>query len=145
MKPTQEQILSALNKMIQSKTELKAEKVELGLVDDMSSADNKLAKLWDSSNKNIDLIGDLDDKVGQLQKKAEGMLKELKSDSSKMAKERDNGKKLISNFEKAAKELGIKPNDSSEYKTFSKRVTESELQNDTIKDWIRVATQITKI
>ena len=35
MKPTTEQILSALNEMIQSKTELKAEKVELALIDDI--------------------------------------------------------------------------------------------------------------
>ena len=123
----------------------KGERVDLGLVDDLSSADNKLAKLWDNSNKNIDLISDLDDKVEQLQRKAEGMLKELKSDSSKMAKERDNGKKLISNFEKAAKDLGINPKEVSEYKTLSKRLSESEQQNDTIKDWIRVATQISKI
>ena len=32
MKPTQEQILSALNKLVrENKTELKAEKIELGL------------------------------------------------------------------------------------------------------------------
>jgi hypothetical protein len=123
----------------------KVERVELGLVDDMGSVDKTLAKVWDNSNKNIDLISDLDDKVEQLQRKAEGLLKDLKSDSSKMNKERDNGKKLISNFEKATKELGIKPNDSAEYKRLSKRITEAEQQNDTIKDWIRVATQITKI
>ena len=147
MKPTTEQILSALNEMIKEskKTELKAEKVELGLVDDMSAVDKSLAKVWDNSNKNIDLISDLDDKVEQLQQKAEGLLKDLKSDSSKMNKEKDNGKKLTSQFEKAAKELGIKPNDSAEYKRLSKRIIEAEQQNDTIKDWVRVATQITKI
>ncbi len=142
-KPTDHEILTALNKII--KESQKPKKVELGLVDDMGSVDKTLAKIWDSSNKNIDLISDLDDKVEQLQRKAEGLLKDLKSDSSKMNKERDNGKKLISNFEKATKELGIKPNDSAEYKRLSKRITEGEQQNDTIKDWIRVATQITKI
>jgi len=36
MKPTQEQILSALNKLVrENKTELKAEKVELALIDDI--------------------------------------------------------------------------------------------------------------
>ena len=44
MKPTQEQILSALNKMIQSKTELKTEKVELGLASDFNSAYSKAVK-----------------------------------------------------------------------------------------------------
>ena len=142
-KPSDLEILSALNEIIRESQ--KPKKVELGLVDDMSSVDKSLAKVWDNSNKNIDLISDLDDKVEQLQRKAEGLLKDLKSDSSKMNKERDNGKKLISNFEKATKELGIKPNDNAEYKRLSKRITEAEQQNDTIKDWIRVATQITKI
>ena len=36
MKPTQEQILRALNKLVrENKTELKAEKIELGLIDDI--------------------------------------------------------------------------------------------------------------
>ena len=35
MKPTQEQILSALNKLVrENKTELKAEKIELGIAED---------------------------------------------------------------------------------------------------------------
>jgi hypothetical protein len=39
MKPTQEQILSALNKLIrENKTELKTEKVELSLINDFDSA-----------------------------------------------------------------------------------------------------------
>ena len=43
MKPTQEQILSALNKLIrENKTELKTEKVELGLIDDLEKKYNKL-------------------------------------------------------------------------------------------------------
>jgi uncharacterized protein YpmS len=38
MKPTQEQILSALNKLVrENKTELKAEKVELAMMDDIAS------------------------------------------------------------------------------------------------------------
>ena len=39
MKPTQEQILSALNKLVrENKTELKAEKIELNLVNDFDTA-----------------------------------------------------------------------------------------------------------
>jgi uncharacterized protein YpmS len=38
MKPTQEQILSALNKLVrENKTKLKAEKIELGMMDDIAS------------------------------------------------------------------------------------------------------------
>ena len=45
MKPTTEQILSALNEMIQSKTELKSEKVELGIIDEVK-------KLYDKGQNN---------------------------------------------------------------------------------------------
>ena len=39
MKPTQEQILRALNKLVrENKTELKAEKIELGAIDDFTKA-----------------------------------------------------------------------------------------------------------
>lgn len=140
-----EDILQALSELIKEKTELKAEKVELGLVDDIENSDKKLAKLWDNSNKNIDSISDLDDKVEQLQKKAESLLKNLKSDSSKMSKERENATKLIKNFTKAAKELGVNINEVPAITRLNKRLDESYQHNETIKDWIRVATQITKI
>ena len=140
-----EDILQALSELIKEKTELKAEKVELGLVDDIENADKKLAKLWDNSNKNIDSISDLDDKVEQLQRKAESLLKNLKSDSSKMSKERENATKLIKNFTKAAKELGVNINEVPAITRLNKRLDESYQHNETIKDWIRVATQITKI
>ena len=42
MKPTQEQILKALNKLVrENKTELKAEKIELGLVQDLKKGITK--------------------------------------------------------------------------------------------------------
>ncbi len=42
MKTKQEQILSALNKLIrENKTELKTEKVELGLIDDIKKIQQK--------------------------------------------------------------------------------------------------------
>ena len=51
MKPTQEQILRALNKLVRkNKTELKAEKVELGMVDDIE----KLFKQTQKEFKQID-------------------------------------------------------------------------------------------
>ena len=52
MKPTTEQILSALNEMLQSKTELKAEKVELGLLDDAKKLTQTSKKLVDSIKVN---------------------------------------------------------------------------------------------
>ena len=51
MKPTQEQILSALNKLVrENKTELKTEKVELGLVDDIE----KQIKVYEKDKVKLD-------------------------------------------------------------------------------------------
>ena len=50
MKPTQEQILSALNKLIkENKTELKAEKVELGYLQDVAKTAAAAVKKYDKS------------------------------------------------------------------------------------------------
>ena len=90
MKPTQEQILSALNKMIkESKTELKAEKVELGIADDVKkiekevySVDEKLilknilAPLRKGMSE-ISKIVKLENKLETSLKKAKSQLKEL--------------------------------------------------------------------
>ncbi len=55
MKPTQEQILSALNKLIrENKTELKSEKIELGAVDDL----NKFGRQFNSALNEIREAGD---------------------------------------------------------------------------------------
>ena len=52
MKPTQEQILKALNKLIkENKTELKAEKIELGLVDDIQAMDKEITREYNSFDK----------------------------------------------------------------------------------------------
>ena len=61
MKPTPEQILSALNKLIrESKTELKTEKVELALVDDIEKiygeVINNASKADKSKNNAIESI-----------------------------------------------------------------------------------------
>tara|TARA_R110001599_G_scaffold346998_1_gene572837 strand:- start:43 stop:435 length:393 start_codon:yes stop_codon:yes gene_type:complete len=46
MKPTQEQILKALNKLVrENKTELKAEKIELGIADDVKKIQKQVASV----------------------------------------------------------------------------------------------------
>ena len=47
MKPTTEQVLSALNKLVREnkKTELKAEKVELGIADDVKKIEKEVASV----------------------------------------------------------------------------------------------------
>jgi hypothetical protein len=92
--PTTEQILSALNEMIQSKTELKAEKVEFALVDDLVS-DAKRMK------KGIQELDSLRQKMKKVYLSAI-----------------DNANSNRSEFGQKAKELGIDPNDVKEYKDF---------------------------
>ena len=137
MNPTQEQILSALNEMIQSKTELKSEKVELALVDDMETASDRLNNFFGTSNKTVEEAISLDKDFDSIKVKAKQIVKNLNFDSSDINKWRDNGNKLISKFEKAAKELGINPAQNTEYKMLSKKIEEGYQRDLTIKDWVR--------
>ena len=87
MKPTQEQILSALNKLVrENKTELKAEKIELSLINDFDSAWAAGSKFIENANKE---------------------LKEVGKTFTAGIKEFENALDASSKFEKAAKELGI--------------------------------------
>ena len=103
MKPTQEQILSALNEMIQSKTELKAEKVELTVAGDIQ--------------KQIANIKTVRKSVSEATK----AFKKAKDDALNV---REEGKDVYEraytireDAMNAAKELGIKPEDIKGFKT----------------------------
>ena len=94
MKPTQEQILSALNKMIrESKTELKSEKVELALVDD-------LVKKYDGIKSEADSLT-------LKARKAAQELDEVSSKSKSMLKQIADVQKLADEIYKSAKDLGV--------------------------------------
>jgi len=120
MKPTQEQILSALNKLVrENKTELKAEKVELGLVDDIE----KLVKSYEQDSKKldsamnswynkIDSVNKDFPKVSKLYTSFDKGIKSLKSD--------------LDNLTKQAKELGIKVNDIPAYKNANAAIKRSD-------------------
>ena len=120
MKPTTEQILSALNKLIkESKTELKAEKIELGLVDDIE----KLVKSYEQDSKKldsamnswynkIDSVNKDFPKVSKLYTSFDKGIKSLKSD--------------LDNLTKQAKELGIKVNDIPAYKNANAAIKRSD-------------------
>jgi len=57
MKPTQEQILRALNKLVrENKTELKAEKIELGLTDDVEKLTQQAKALIPDLTRDIEGI-----------------------------------------------------------------------------------------
>jgi|TARA_R110001583_G_scaffold122923_1_gene274228 hypothetical protein len=103
MKPTTEQILSALNEMIQSKTELKAEKVELTVAGDIQ--------------KQIANIKTVRKSVSEATK----AFKKAKDDALNV---REEGKDVYEraytireDAMNAAKELGIKPEDIKGFKT----------------------------
>ena len=54
MKPTQEHILSALNKLVrENKTELKSEKIELGSIDDFKKLFEKSLDTWEGTSKSL--------------------------------------------------------------------------------------------
>ena len=99
MKPTQEQILSALNELVrENKTELKAEKIELGLKD--------IEKLVDQTYK----IEDRAAKGNKIILKARKDTENLRSKISKESK----------GLESSAKELGLNAQDIPAYKELEK-------------------------
>jgi hypothetical protein len=92
--PTDAEILSALNEMIQNKTELKAEKVELAVVDDIK----KLYSDYIGQNEEYDKIYAPISKVeGDVQNWIKGMEK-IKS----------KAETLFKNTDKMMKELGVR-------------------------------------
>jgi len=102
-KPTNEEILSALNEIIrESKTELKAEKVELALVDDIEKAY---------------------DKAQSLEKNVSKAVSKLRSDVLKTSDAWDKVEVLSMKGLKAAKELGIKEGE----KLFNSRGSDAEV------------------
>ena len=132
--PTTEEVKTALKELLSKK---KVEKVDLSLIDDMGTGIDRLNNFFGTSNKTVQAAISLDKESESLKTKAKAIIKDLNFDSSDINKWRDNGKKLTSQFEKDAKELGINPNDSAEYKTLLKKIEEGYQRDLTIKDWIR--------
>ncbi len=90
-KPTPEQILSALNEIIrEAKTELKAEKVELGAIDDFEKLFNK------SLDASVKIGTTFIDAVSKAQNKYKGNISDLQK-----------ALKIGTEIKKSAKELGI--------------------------------------
>jgi hypothetical protein len=106
--PTDQEILEALNEMIQSKTELKAEKVELGLIDEIKDRIS-------SSNK---IMQDM----GKAQNQMEVAIKRNKAVTETAETQIKIQKTLISETTKALSELGIKqePKELKDLRTTNK-------------------------
>ena len=94
MKPTPQQILSALNKIIsENKTELKTEKVELGAIDDLTKKTKKAIDTFNSINASARKAGQIIDKAESEASKLNKTFKDLEGDWDKVKKQ--------------AKELGV--------------------------------------
>jgi len=105
--PTTEQILSALNKLIkENKTELKAEKVELGMVDDLVKDAKTLSSKFEKAVKNNMAIAKL---VNENFKEMGSVVKAAKK-----------GYGFVSTIDKQFKELGVKP--TKEYTNAGKEI-----------------------
>ena len=135
MKPTQEQILSALNKLIrENKTELKTENVELNLVSDAKSVVKKAMKEIDGLEEGENIFLNAESKYEKVRDeflKADAKTLGSRNRLEKITKEMQS---IKSQFDKAGKELGVDYKSIKEYKdldfnldaalTFSKQATE---------------------
>jgi len=110
MKTTIERIFETLSK---DKVELKAEKIELGLLDDIKNTSNKLKKFWESSLE-IAVDG-----AAKLATKTSKSSKALNSEILALKKE-------IQEFEKKIKDLGVNINDVPNFKKFEKELQIAE-------------------
>tara|TARA_Y100001938_G_scaffold137219_1_gene201104 strand:+ start:81 stop:1016 length:936 start_codon:yes stop_codon:yes gene_type:complete len=129
-KPTNEEILSALNELIkESKTELKAEKVELALLDDIKSTGEKLDKMFNAAIK-VAVDG------------ATKLAKKVDEEAKTFNKQRNTLSAEIDNFKKQAKELGVNPNDIPNLKKFEKELKATEGRS---KELSRIASVIRNV
>jgi len=119
--PTTEQILSALNKLIrENKTELKTEKVELGLADDLKKLNTEADKIAVSVNKDsINLsklfqeLRNLSDDFNKINERRNDDIKKGKSTLKEI-------NTILDKTEKQAKELGVAPKDIPNFSKSSK-------------------------
>jgi hypothetical protein len=91
--PTDLEILSALNEIIRNKTELKAEKVELGAIDDLTKKTKTAIDAFNSINASARKAGQIIDKAESKASKLNKTFKDLEGDWDKVKKQ--------------AKELGV--------------------------------------
>jgi DNA repair exonuclease SbcCD ATPase subunit len=142
MKPTQEQILRALNKLIrENKTKLKAEKIELGIIDDLKKDVEKarkevegaerVHKAAEKENDEVNkLAGQYIDLKAKADKKRKDMIglidfskEKIKESKSLLSKSKTTASKI----EKQLKELGL------DEKVISSELSEIDKLNSTLK------------
>jgi len=106
MEPQVNKILSRLGKA--EKTELKSEKVELGLVDDLKKQKKKLDGLGKKFNRAID---NFNNTLAMARKDYAPVQAEFQDFANQVEKYNQQGQKYLS----AIKELGLDPKDQREY------------------------------
>ena len=119
MKPTPQQILSALNKIIsENKTEFKPEKVELGSV----------AELKDKGKKLLKAIKDADNTWRNYQdylSKADKPYVKMIDAYNELDPAISFAEGTLNRFAKAAKELGVKATDNKDFKNLEADIKEA--------------------
>jgi len=120
--PTPEQILSALNEIIrENKTELKAEKIELGLVDDLEKGRKSIIDESDKIRKVFSDLNKIEDRAIKLVAKADKLIKS--NDTS------------LSKVKKQAKELGVKTTDIKEVVNIERALDSFKKLRNELKDF----------
>tara|TARA_R100001440_G_C2487922_1_gene114529 strand:- start:41 stop:463 length:423 start_codon:yes stop_codon:yes gene_type:complete len=137
-----EDILQALSKLIKEKTELKAKKIELGMIDDLKRSLNSLGAdsqiLLDSFDITRKLFFDIEGATKKAKERTDTNKQILKSSKTKI----ELAESLLSRIEKAAKELGLSVKDIKEYSKVQKAL---EIVKDDLKDLIVIDKKLDKI
>ena len=132
--PTTEEIRTALKELLSKK---KSIKVNLSLIDDIDYAAEFLNKTFGYSNESIEKAIQLNKELDSLKSSAKAVIKEVDGDYSDINKWSEKGEKAMVKYSQAAKDLGVKPEQSQEYKRLSKLIDEGYQRGLTAKDWIR--------
>lgn len=112
MKPTQEQILSALNKLVrENKTELKAEKVELGLTDDAKAVVKEGKAIQKKMASEYKVWPKIEGEYGKVFGKILDFLDNTKGLTTKAEAIQKQANSIFDKIEKQAKELGVNVTD----------------------------------
>tara|TARA_R110002124_G_scaffold282910_1_gene458366 strand:+ start:353 stop:784 length:432 start_codon:yes stop_codon:yes gene_type:complete len=112
MKPTQEQILSALNKLVrENKTELKAEKIELGLTDDAKAVVKEGKAIQKKMASEYKVWPKIEGEYGKVFGKILDFLDNTKGLTTKAEAIQKQANSIFDKIEKQAKELGVNVTD----------------------------------
>ena len=98
-------------------TELKSEKIELALDSDAKSALNKINKYIDILDSSENKLNKLDSEYDSLRKSYNNLRADVISSRNFLRKSEKDIKDIMSKYELAAKDLGIKVNSIKEYKS----------------------------